>query len=154
MASTISAAPRRLPHLPHLRPAAAERIRRGIGGFYLVTSGIHIGLVAADAQTYRGFGDAALSPIHNAWGSVFMAHPAGWGLAVAAGELLIGILLLRPGRAGRLGLAGAIAFHLCLLLFGWWVWCYAVPALVLLVAVAQADLASAGQAEQARPRVG
>jgi hypothetical protein len=62
-----------------------------------------------------------------------MAAPAGWGLAVAAGEFMIGILLLLGDRrAARIGVVAAIGFHLALLLFGWWAWLYAVPALGLL----------------------
>lgn len=60
-----------------------------------------------------------------------MATPTAWGLAVAAGELAIGAAILAAGRWTRLGLLGAIAFHVALLLFGWGAWAYSVPMLVL-----------------------
>lgn len=48
-----------------------------------------------------------------------MAHPAFWGLAVAAGELALGILLLLGGRRARIGWVGLILFQGLLVLFGW-----------------------------------
>ena len=54
-------------HRSHVaEPAHAQDRRRppiattAVGGFYLAMGGIHIGIVAADAQTYRHFADAAL----------------------------------------------------------------------------------------------
>jgi hypothetical protein len=62
-----------------------------------------------------------------------MAHPAVCGLALALGELAIGVLILLGGRFARYGLLGAIAFHVALLLFGWGLLLWSVPALLLLV---------------------
>ncbi len=61
-----------------------------------------------------------------------MAHPAGWGLVVAAGELAIGVLTLAGGRWTRIGLIGAIVFHVALMMFGWGYWIWSVPMLVVL----------------------
>jgi hypothetical protein len=107
-------------------------VQRAVGVAYLIGSGIHIGIVATDPQSYRGFGSHALAPIRDGWAHIFMSAPAFWGLAVAAGELSIGLLLLSSGRQAQAGIAGAIAFHLCLLMFGWWAWPYALPALAVL----------------------
>lgn len=49
---------------------------------------------------------------------VFMANPRVWGLTVAAGELMLGLLLLRGGPAAKVGCLGVIGFHLALVLFG------------------------------------
>jgi hypothetical protein len=106
-----------------------------IGGMYLVTAGIHIGIVAANAQQYRHFADAALPWVHTAWREVFMANPSAWGLAVAAGELMIGIAILAGGRWTRLGVLGAIGFHVSLMLFGVGFWVWSLPMLALLVAL-------------------
>jgi hypothetical protein len=121
-----------------LPPPIARRrqplfLTRVVGGFFLWTSGIHVGLVAADAEFYRDFATAAVPFVREAWADVFMAHPVVWGLAVALGELVIGILTLRGGRATVVGLAGAVVFHLCLLLFGVGYAFWVVPALLLLV---------------------
>jgi hypothetical protein len=96
-----------------LRRDWADRVPLGIGGLYLVCSGIHIGMVTADTEIYRPFASSAVLPvIRTAWADVFMGAPTFWGLAVAAGELAIGLLLLAGGRPARIGFAGAIAFPL------------------------------------------
>ena len=51
-------------------------------------------------------------------------------------EAAVGVLILSGGRRTQLGLIGAIAFHLALWLFGWFVTIYCLimlPALVLLL---------------------
>ena len=115
--------------------------RRIVGGFYLVMGGVHLGVVSADAQDYRGFADHSLFEfVRDGWTSIVMAHPAVWGLLLMAGEITLGTLLLVGGRAARLGWIGVIAFHLLLLLFGFWAWTYAVPALAVLLWLARRDL--------------
>jgi hypothetical protein len=114
--------------------------RKFVGGFYLVTGGVHLGIVAADPELYRHFADGALFDfVNSGWQDVFMAHPAAWGLTLAAGEIGLGLLLLRGGRWARLGWAGVVAFHLALMLFGWGLWMWCVPALALLILVAGKD---------------
>jgi hypothetical protein len=113
--------------------APPRRLARTVGYLFLWTSGIHLGIVAADTEFYRSFADAALPVVRDAWSDVFMASPVFWGLAVALGELLIGLATLRGGRWTRLGLSGAIGFHLCLMLFGWGFWLWSVPMLAVLV---------------------
>lgn len=115
--------------------------RRVVGGFYLVMGGVHLGLVAADTETYRTFADHALLPfVREGWASVFMADPSVWGLLLMAGEVTLGALLLAGPRSARVGWAGVITFHLLLLPFGFWVWPYAVTALAVLAWLAHGDL--------------
>jgi hypothetical protein len=114
--------------------------RRAVGCFYLFTAGVHLGIVAADTEFYRSF--AATSPwrfVRDGWSSVFMAQPTSWGLALMAGEAALGVLLLRGGRAARVGWVGVITFNLLLMIFGWGFLFWTVPVLVLLVPVARAD---------------
>lgn len=125
--------------------AAATRRRPGtartvVGGFFLSMGGVHLGIVAADPQFYRPFADAALFPfVRDGWADIFMAAPVFWGLCMVAGETTLGVLLLAGGRAARLGWVGVIAFHLLLMLFGWGVWLWCLPALALLVPLAIRD---------------
>lgn len=117
-------------------PRTARRplpLTRAVGCFFLWTSGIHVGIVAAGTDYYRPFADGAVPFVRTAWADVFMATPALWGLAVALGELAIGLLTLRGGRWTELGLTGAVLFHLCLLLFGWGLALWVVPALSVLL---------------------
>ena len=103
------------------------------GGFYLAMGGIHVGLVSADTETYRRFADGALFGfVRTGWADVFMAHPAVWGLALAAGELTLGVLLLLGGRPARVGWVGILAFQVLLMLFGWGFWLWSLPALGML----------------------
>jgi len=129
-------------------PAA---VRRFVGGFFLVTGGIHIGIVAADTSFYGPFADGALPAVRTAWADVFMAHPAAWGLAVAAGEIALGLCLFGRGRAVAVGWAGVIAFHLALLLAGWGFWMWSIPVLALLVPAALADRRAGFPGPVARP---
>src|SRR5215207_2948495 len=59
-------------HMPRgrkvLRPA-------WVGGFFVWTAGIHVGIVAADTGFYRHFADEAFFPAQaRAWRDVFMTH--------------------------------------------------------------------------------
>lgn len=113
---------------------------RAVGGFFLFTAGIHLGLVAADTEVYRPFADAALFGfVRDGWDSVFMAHPTVFGLLLMAGELTLGLLLLAGGRAARAGWVGVITFHLLLMLFGFGIWLWSVPAIAVLVDLQRRD---------------
>jgi hypothetical protein len=119
------------------RPGPARKV---VGGFYLSMGGVHLGIVAADPELYRRFADRALLPfVRNGWADIFMVAPVFWGLCLAAGETVLGVLLLTGGRAAKLGWAGVIAFHVLLMLFGWGIWVWCLPALAVLVPLAVRD---------------
>lgn len=104
--------------------------------------GVHLGLVSADPEVYRHFADHGLFPfVRDGWQSIVMAAPRVYGLLLMAGEVTAGALLLAGGRAARVGWAAVIVFHVLLMLFGWWVWAWSLPALALLVTLARRDLA-------------
>lgn len=130
--TTVDVAPRERSH--------ASVVRRAVGCFYLVMGGINAGIVAADPETYRTFADGSYwSFVTDTWRSVVMADPVPWFLALAAGEVVLGLLLLRGGAAARLGWVGVIVFHVLLMSFGFGFWLWCVPALLLLVPAARAD---------------
>jgi len=111
-----------------------------VGGFYLSMGGVHLGIVAADPETYRHFADSGLFGfVRDGWHEIFMAYPDVFGLLLAAGETVLGVLLLLGGRAAFIGWAGAIAFHLLLMLFGFGIWVWCIPALALLIHLARRD---------------
>ena len=123
----------------------ASVVRRFVGGFYLVMGGINAGIVAADAETYRTFADGAYWPfVTDAWRDVVMAHPVPWILALAAGEVVLGLLLLHGGAAARVGWVGVIAFHLLLMSFGFGFWLWSVPVLLVIVPTARSDWPALG----------
>jgi hypothetical protein len=115
--------------------------RRVVGGFFVAMGAIHLGIVSTDAQAYRHFADHGLFPfVRDEWREIVMAHPAVWGLLLMAGEITLGILLLVGGRAARWGWVGVITFHVLLMLFGFGVWLWSIPAIVILCALAYRDL--------------
>src|SRR5690348_14123817 len=88
---------------PHQRTRASV-VRRFVGGFYLVMGGVNAGIVAADPETYRTFADGAFwAFVTGTWRGVVMAHPVPWILALAVGEVVLGLLLLRGGAAAGVG---------------------------------------------------
>ena len=120
--------------------ARAGAVRRFVGGFYLVMGGINAGIVVGDPETYRTFADGSWSSfVTQAWHDVVMAHPLTWILLLAAGEVTLGVLLLRGGPAARAGWVGVVAFHVLLMSFGFGFWLWSVPALAVLVPSARAD---------------
>ena len=126
------------------RWAATRRLlrvvnRHTVGGFFLFTGGIHVGIAAADTDLYRQFADTAPAWVEEAWQEVFMAAPTAGGLLLAAFEVAMGLLLLSHGRAVRVGWAGVIAFHVGLLFFGWGFWLWSVPVLAVLVIASRAE---------------
>lgn len=111
-----------------------------VGWFFVWTSGIHVGIAAAHPAIYRSFADAAVMGwVERGWNEIFMADPRAWGLAVAAGELALGLLLLHGGRMAKVGWIGVIGFHIALVLFGWVFLFWSIPALVVLVLLARRD---------------
>lgn len=123
-------------------PAGVRRPWGGpvVGGFFVSMGGVHLGLVAADTETYRHFADAGLFTfVRRGWQDVFMAAPTVFGLLLMVGETVLGILLLVGGRWATAGWVGVITFHVLLMLFGFGVWLWSVPALVLLVHLARKD---------------
>jgi len=118
-------------------------VRRGVGAFFVWTGGIHVGIATAGPEAYRSFADGALfDVVRRGWDVVFMANPTAWGLALAAAETVLGALLLVGGRAAGVGWLGTIVFHVLLGLFGFGLWVWCVPALVLLSVFAWLDHAS------------
>ena len=125
---------------------------RWVGGFFVWTAGIHVGIVAADTELYRHFADGALVPgLAQTWRAVFMAQPMTWGLTLAAGEATLGLLLLsRSRRVRAVGWSGVIAFQLALMAFGWGFWLWSVPALALVVPAARSDVGTSSRRTEDR----
>ena len=117
-----------------------------VGSLFIWASGIHVGIVAADSSFYRHFADAAVLPfVERSWHDIFMTSPVAWGLVLAAGELVLGLLLLMGGTSARLGWIGVIAFHVALVLFGWGFLLWSLPALAFLVPSALLDWPKLGR---------
>ena len=135
MAESLTYSPRRS-YPPH-----PDLGRNLVGGFFLVMGGVHLGLVCADAEVYRHFADNGLFGfVRSGWQDIVMAAPWVYGLLLMAFEITAGALLLVGGRAARVGWVAVIAFHVLLMLFGWGVWLWSLPALAVLCWLARRDL--------------
>lgn len=111
-----------------------------VGGFFLAMSGINAGLAIADATRYRGFADAGLFAfVRDGWTDIVMAHPQVWVALLAAGEALMGASLLAGGKFAEVGWVAVLVFHVLLMLFGFGVWTYALPALAFFGLLARRD---------------
>jgi len=122
------------------RTALLRTTRRFVGGFYLTMAGINAGIVFADPETFRHFADDSyLWFVTRLWGDIVMAHPSFWGMLLAAGEIVLGVLLLHGGRAARVGWVGVLLFHVLLMLFGLGIWLWSLPVLAVLIPVVRAD---------------
>lgn len=99
-----------------------------------------MGVASVNPSSYRHFADAAIMTwVERGWNEVFMANPRPWGLAIAGGELMLGLLLLRGGGSAKLGWLGVIGFHLALVLFGWGFLIWSAPVLAVLVVLTRRD---------------
>lgn len=135
--SRVGSAPSRRYQEGRAGTAVARRI---VGGFYLSMGGVHLGIVASNPEFYRPFAsEAYFGFVRSGWADIFMAHPRGWGMALVVGETLLGVLLLLGGTWAKAGWVGVIAFHVALMLFGFGIWLWSIPALALLVPLARAD---------------
>ena len=128
----------------HSPPLAARRRPPGFtvaaGAFYLCMAGVHLGVVAADAQAYAPMADD--SPwrfVRDGWSDIFMAEPELWGLFAAALEITLGVLLLIGNHPARVGWVAIIAFQVAVLLFGWTYLVWSVPAVAVLTLAARHD---------------
>jgi hypothetical protein len=148
---SVGAASTREAYFVGRRTLWGRRGGRVVGGIYLWTAGIHLGIVAAGPSFYRHFADhALLGVVRTGWADVFMAAPAMWGLCLVVAETVLGIALLTGGRLARLAWAGVIAFHVLLMLFGAGFWAWSLPALAVLVPLAAMDRAQTDSREGGR----
>ena len=126
---------------------SARLVATCLGAFFLVMAGINIGIVIGDSSTYRHFADGGLFTFVRAgWRDIVMARPGVWIGLLAAGEIAIGCAFLAHRRLRRIAYVAAIAFHAALMLFGWGVWLWSVPAIALLTLAARNDVSMAPSA--------
>jgi hypothetical protein len=113
---------------------AAELSRLLVAAVYLTGSFTHLIIATVRPRLYDAFGEWApftAPALADIWDSVVVPNATAFGLLVAGGELAVALLVMRGGRATRLGLSGAIGFHVVLAVF-FGLWIYAVPAIVAL----------------------
>jgi hypothetical protein len=113
------------------RPGAA---RRAVGiCFVIMAVGINVVFVLAAPDRFVDLGTSAplLPPYEWVFGHVVARAPAFFGLLVASYEITVGLLMVKGGQWGILGLLGGIVFLLVIAPLGPWT----VPNLILAAAL-------------------
>ena len=102
----------------------AQACRIGIGFVYLFGAPTHVYFALFNPKGYEGMGEWSppyLEVSRVFWESWFLPNARYLGLAIAAAELAIALMILGRGRAARFGLVAAAGFHVALaVLFGMW----------------------------------
>jgi hypothetical protein len=130
--------------------------RIAVGVLMLLGGAVFNSVQLMSGNDYSGFADQAhFAWVASAWEAVVPSnHVLLIGLLIVF-EATVGALILSGGPRTQLGYLGAIAFHLLLWLFGWFLTVYCllmVPALVLLLrAERRASPARAVEAPTAAP---
>ena len=102
-----------------------------VNAIYLVT----------DWDSFGAFGEMSqFAFVRDTWASLVATNTGLFIGLLIAGEATAGILVLSGGRRMQTGLVMLLAFHLGLLVFGWWLWLYAVPILGALSLLLRAEL--------------
>lgn len=130
--------------------------RVAVGVLMLLGGAVVNAVYLISGVDYADFADPAhFAWVTSAWRAVVAPHQVFFIGLLVAFEATVGVLILSGGRRTRLGLLGAIAFHLALWLFGWFetVWCLVIlpPMVLLLLAERRAAAAPAGHVEGRPP---
>jgi hypothetical protein len=108
--------------------------RRALGIFFIIMAvGINVVFVLAAPDRFVDLGTSA--PLLSPWGWVFehvvARAPAVFGLLVASYEITIGLLMIKGGEWGSLGLLGGMVFLMVIAPLGPWT----VPNLIMAAAL-------------------
>lgn len=96
-----------------------DAARSFIPPWYLLGWILHLYLALTNPDLYRGFGNTALIPaIRDLWQSLIMPNIPFFALALAASELLVGLLIIGKGSMVKYGLILSIFFNLFLVQLG------------------------------------
>lgn len=117
--------------MAHRHPRAVLVGRWALGILY-VLAGALVNLVYLTTGTdYADFADASFLPfVRDTWASVVAPNQELWIGLLIVFEALVGVLVVAGGRRTQLGMVLVMAFHVALMLFGWFFWAWSVPMLV------------------------
>ena len=117
--------------MAHRHPRAVLVGRWALGVLY-VLAGALVNLVYITTGTdYADFADASFIPfVRDTWASVVAPNQELWIGLLIVFEALVGVLVVAGGRRTQLGMVLVMAFHVALMLFGWFFWTWSVPMLV------------------------
>lgn len=133
-------------------PSALRQGRIAVGVLYLGAGAAVNTVFLARGDDYREFADGAyVDFVTDTWRSLVVPDHHLFIGALVVFELLVGILVLRGGRATQVAYVLALGFHVALLSFGWGFYLWSVPMLVALSVLLRGELRVASGAAVAQP---
>lgn len=116
-------------------PRAVRWTRRGLAGMFVAGAAGHAVFASVVPEIYETFADGSqFAVVREAWRALFVPHTRLLAAGLGVFELGLGVLFAVGGRrATRVAVAGAMAFHVALVAFGWWYLLWSVPMLGLLL---------------------
>lgn len=117
------------------QPRAVRWTRRGLAGMFVAGAAGHAVFASVVPEIYEAFADGSqFVVVREAWRDLFVPNARLLAAGLGVFELGLGVLFAVGGcRATRVAVAGAMAFHVALVAFGWWYLLWSVPMLGLLL---------------------
>jgi hypothetical protein len=121
-------------------PRAARVGQLAVAALFIGAGALVNAVFLATGETYAKFADGAYVPfVRNTWRTLVVPNHYAFISLLIAFELLVGVLMLIGGKRAQLGLAGAIAFHVGLLSFGWGFYLWSIPMIGALALLLRAE---------------
>ncbi|HXV93103.1 MAG TPA: hypothetical protein VD813_07380 [Pseudonocardia sp.] len=142
-----------------VRSRRAMHVGRAAVGVLMLLGGAVFNLVQlVSGSDYSGFAEQAhFRWVTGSWEAVVVPNHVVLIALLVVFEATVGVLVLSGGRRTRLGYLGAIAFHLALWLFSWFLTVYCLlmlPALLLLLRAERRAASAPGAHPDAKPQAG
>ncbi len=115
--------------------------RFALGVLFLVFGAlVNAVYLVTDWDSFAAFGEMSqVAFVRDTWASLVVPNTGVFIGLLILGEAVAGVLVLAGGRRFEAGLVGLLGFHVGLLVFGWWLWLYAVPMLAALALLLRAQ---------------
>ena len=121
-------------------PSALRLGRLGVGALYLAAGAAVNAFFLLRGDDYAAFADgSSLRFVRDTWASLVVPHHELWIGLLVVFEVAVGVLALAGGRWTQLAYVAAIAFHVCLLAFGFGFFLWSVPMIAALATLLRAE---------------
>lgn len=121
-------------------PSAIRIGRLGVGFLYIVAGAGANAWMLASGEDYRDFAKASYIPfVRDTWESLVVPNHDVWISLLIVFEFAVGALALAGAKRTQLAYVLAIAFHICLLSFGWGFYLWSVPMIAAFITLLRAE---------------
>jgi len=136
-------------------PPAVRLGRLGVGFLYIVAGAAANAWMLARGDDYRDFAKGSYIPfVRGTWESLVVPNHDVWISLLIVFELTVGVLCLAGARRTQLAYGLAIAFHVCLLSFGWGFFVWSIPMIAALLTLLRAERRRGTDNDRTAPRGG